>query len=195
MPIIAVMRIQNCITSLFCILSCQSHVISALPSHFSTSHLFADEPKHNQLFDTTDSFDTTRTLDAGLQKRANDWNLVHHTPLGDGWFCSQLLMNLVFPISTMGQHAMEAFFTQVLSLSGNVWFNEPWRTAQTAKLGEITLKFISSNPLPQDWVHEYLIWSVSLDFFLRNSRRPSPDISNIRHIMLRSAECNTLGCS
>lgn len=195
LPIVANMRIRNRMTSLFCILLCHSHLTSALPSHFSTSHLFADEPTHNQSFHTIDSFDTMRISDAALRKRATNWNMVHHAPMADGWVCSQLMMSLVYPTTSIAQHTMQAFFTQILSLSGNVWLNEPWRTAQTAKWGEITIKFISSNPLPQDWVHEYLIWSVSLVFFLADSSRPSSDISNIQHILLHSTECNTRGCS
>ncbi|KAL8689349.1 MAG: hypothetical protein Q9218_004966 [Villophora microphyllina] len=109
--------------------------------------------------DARDILHATQIPEAGLSKRSHNWNIMYHTPIGDGWVASQTLLDLVFPFSPIAQHQMELFFTQVLSLSGDTWLNEPWRTEQTATWGDIMLKFISSSPLPQGWIHDYLIWS------------------------------------
>lgn len=133
----------------------------AFPNRFphSINHSpgFVRSPSKGLPIPTIDASDST----TALSKRTLNRELFRiHYELGLGWFCYYNVLDMVRPVGDLPLHQMEYFFNTVLSLGGALWAHEPALNYREATMGEITLKLISSDPLPWDWIHDYLIGAV-----------------------------------
>lgn len=175
------MRLRTCPFFFFFLLVYCIAPALALPSRFfpSLNHDqgFAQSFGNGQPDPSIDASNSAMILSKRVLTLNRDFFLVHYQ-LGLGWYCYYNILDTVRAVGDLPVQQMEYFFSTVLSLAGAVWANEPAENYREATMGEITLKLMSSDPLPWDWIHDYLIGAAStIEYFDQRLSESSRSLS------------------
>lgn len=109
------------------------------------------------------SGDILRVFGTSISKRASVINrngCARNHYLGMGWWCYYNTLDLILPVTMPAIEDMERFFSNVLSLAGDVWSLKPALNFYKVSMGQIILQMKSSEPIPSAWIHEYLKGAV-----------------------------------
>lgn len=91
--------------------------------------------------------------------------------VGFEWYCYYNILDIINPVTPISQQDLEAFYSDILSLAGQVWAFETAQKLRRASVGGITLEFRSSDPIAWEWIHEFLVESVSQALGFLSKRR------------------------
>ena len=103
---------------------------------------------------------------AGLNKRVSyDIEAIHHRYnvaliLGAGWIVRYNRFDWAFSNVIPPSNQLMRFYTEVLSLGGAVWAQQPPQNFRQASLGGITLTLRSVGPITWDFISWFLISAV-----------------------------------